>query len=487
MLLPKPPACSTCPLFQNGAGGFCPDKVAPGAPVEVWGQNPGRNEVEGLRLVEWDRGRHEKWEPHPPEPYLGKTGYMMERDFFPLAGLNREKVTLRNPIRCRWQGTDKLPPVDSVLMQRALEHCQHHHGPKLEYLRAHVRLIVAEGEYALYAATAENGADSPGHKISRGIGGWRGWALPFNPPPFPRVQPVGVYDPRPGDTVVLPTYHLAYLFRNPWERPASQADWSKVGRFLKGAWPEPFPQWEESPPLTWPQVSGFDTEFYEREDTTTHLIRWSLAYRVQGRPRLWVVEAGNWDPPQVPARPRVYFWNVEADIHHLLDILQVPAGRVQEEDAMYMHAVLWPDLDHDLDFAGSIYARTNRWKHLFLANPRQYAGGDALGTYDVAMPLDGEFTRDPRSKWVYETLTRPLIPIIREARRRGIRVSPGRVQAALGELDALQQALGEQAQAVAGFPINLGSDDQVRHYLYEVEKAHLNPLTGRPRLRGWRG
>ena len=464
---------------------MCLDEEHPGAEVEIMGQNPGANELRAERLVEWDFGKSERWESYPqPAPYLGKTGYMMERQFFPLAGLTREKVNLRNAVRCRLGNRNELPGIDLSMMKAAVQHCQRTYGPKS---REGIRLIIAEGEYALYATTGEDGSHAPGRKISRTISGWRGWLLPFNPPDLPQQVFSEVWHPSPGQISVLPTYHLAYLFRSPWERPVCQADWAKAARILRGTWPEPFPLWNESPPPSWPVASAFDTEFYEREDATTHLIRWSMAYRgAQGAPRLWCVEAGQWPTPLVPPFARVYFHNVEADIHHLLDILQVKMGRVQEEDTMYMHAVLWPDLDHDLDFCGSVYAKTNRWKHLFLTNPKQYAAGDALGTYDLAMALEQEFARDPRSEWVYSTLTRPLIPIIRQARRAGVRVEQDRVQRALDELDALQRSLKDRARALAGFPINLGSDDQVRHWLYDVEQVQINPISGRSRLRGWR-
>jgi len=195
---------------------------------------------------------------------------------------------------------------------------------------------------------------------------------------------------------------------------------------------------------------------------------------------VWVVEAGLTDEIKSPRSPRVYFWNVEADIDHLTNMLG-PEVCIEIEDAMFIHAILWPDLGHKLDEAGSVYARTNRWKHLVHSNPVVYAGGDALGTLDVALPLKRELERDPRLKWIYEHLTLPLVPIINRGRKVGSRLHQGRVVQALEELDVIQAELTEQAQAYTGYPINLGSSDQVAQWLYDVEQVHLNPLTGRKR------
>jgi uracil-DNA glycosylase len=442
------------------------------------GQNPGANEVKGMKLIQ----RYpERWESHRPAPFLGKTGYAMEHDFFPVAGLERGKVDLTNSVRCRLNDQDSLPDVAIPRMREAIEHCRVH-----DQRPANIKLIVAEGEHALYATTGEDGTDSPGFKISRGISGWRGWLLPHNPPPLPKRVFNQIYEPSRGELSVLPTYHVAYLFRNPWEKPNARADWHKVQRILRGTWPESFPHVERIAPTVWPGLSAYDTEFYQTDEeyaAPTRLIRWSLATRSPvGVPRVWVVEAGYQDFIKTPPSPRVYFWNVEADIDHLKDLLGQEV-KIDIEDAMFIHAILWPDLGHKLDEAGSVYARTNRWKHLVHSNPTIYAGGDALGTLDVALSLTRELERDPRSKWVYEHLTLPLVPIINKGHKIGSRVHQGRVLQALGELDVIQASLTEQARAYTGYPINLGSSDQVAQWLYDVEQVHLNPVTGRSRIR----
>src|SRR5262245_41101390 len=91
-MLPKPDACRSCPLWGNGWG-YVPDEVVEGAPVFVTGQNPGQEEE--------DSGK----------PFVGATGRQMESKYFKQAGLERGKVSIGNALRCRWQGSNELPPL----------------------------------------------------------------------------------------------------------------------------------------------------------------------------------------------------------------------------------------------------------------------------------------------------------------------------------------------------------------------------------------
>ena len=475
MLVRDNPGCHDCPFREGGNKTFVPDEIIQGSPVLVMSQNPGEFECEGRKVVDvrWVGSRREYiTEPHPPAPLLGPTGWDMERKFFPLAGLERGKVSLANPVRCRIDGGNHVPDLRLEVTKRAIDHCQRAHFK----LPDSTRLIVAEGAYALYACTGEDGTGSPGHKLSMGIEGWRGYVLPWNPPPRPHLVHNVVWTPVQGEMVVLPTFHLAYLHRAPWYTPVSQRDWSKVQAILQGRWPEAPPDFHFD--LTWPAKFAFDTEF--RPDTG-ELIRYSLAHRNrEGQAHVWCVEAlGHREPVSVPLSITVGFHHVEADLESLQRLLFPFKPKLGIEDTMYLHALLWPDLDHDLDFVGSLYARTNRWKHLFRTNPRQYAGLDALGTWDALIPLSQELGRDPRVEHVYRTLQLPLAQIIHKARQHGERVIPERVVQALARMDVIQEEAELRAQSVTGWPLNLGSSAQVAAQLYSVEEVHLNKVTGR--------
>lgn len=473
-MIPKPPTCDGCP-FRTRSRYWVPDEYVEGAEVLVLSQNPGADEEAGRRLVGYD-GKHRQYEPCTPAPLTGTTGYDLSRKYLPLAGLERGvNVSLANPIRCRVDGSNDLPPVTDKTLRQAVEHCQHHHYRP----PASTRLVVAEGAYALLAATGEDGTESPGHKISRGIEGWRGWVLPWTPLGSPRRYWNEVHEMATGGIQVLPTFHLAYLYRAPWYTPVSQRDWSKVQPILKGKWPEPFPEIQPVPSSQWPSTFAFDTEFTPDD----LLVRYSLAYRSRtGVPQLWVVErAAHTVPDVVVPAPTVIFHSVEADLDHLSRLVGHHIVTPTIEDTMYLHACLWADLDHDLDFLGSIYSRHNRTKHLLRANPRVYAGGDALMTWDSFVPLRAELERDPQVKRVYYDFQLPLAPIIHKARGQGLRVVPERVRQALASFGTAQAEAETMAQAHVGWPINLGSSQQVARELYDIEKVQINPLTGRVR------
>lgn len=471
-VIPKPPACDGCPFKSRGKW-FVPDGMVEGAEVLLLSQNPGADEEAGRRLTGYD-GTQRVYESCSPAPLTGMTGYDLGRKYLPLAGLERGRsVSLANPIRCRLDNSNELPPVTDKMLRQAVEHCQHHHFKMPES----TKLVVAEGAYALYAATGEDGTDSPGYKISRGIEGWRGWVLPWNPPPRPKRVWTDVYTSQ--GLVVLPTFHLSFLYRSPWYTPVSQRDWSKVQQVLSGKWPERFPEIRSQSPEAWPRKVAFDTEYTPQDQ----LIRYSLAYRSSGgEPWLWVVERDIHLPPlSVPPVMTTIFHNVEADVDHLNRLLGHHTIQLKVEDTMHLHAVLWADLDHDLDFLGSIYARTNRWKHLVRTNPRVYAGGDALGTWDSFIPMAQELERDPQVKKVYYDYQLPLTGIIHKARAHGLRVVPERVERALESMGRSQLDATLAGQAHVGWPLNLGSASQVSHELYNVEKVHLNEISGRVR------
>ena len=471
MSLLKPVQCTGCP-FEKTSKFFVPDEYRPGASVLLTFQNPGQDEELGRKYLWRDSVGFPMYEPHPPAPLLGPTGYLLESKYLPLAGLAREDVSLANVIRCRPNGKNDLPLVTHLTYRQAVAHCQHHYFRPPES----TTLIVAAGDYALHAMTGEDGTESPGHKISRSVEGWRGWLLPYNPHPLPKMTFTDIYQPRLGQVSVLATFHIAYLWKAPWYEPCVNRDWAMVREILEGRWPVPFPRILESPVTTWPDLSAYDTEFYVKADGTSVLTRYSL----RSKDGLWVVEAGDAlgiAPKVGKVTPTVIFHNTEADARHLNDLLG--GSEIFVEDSMHLHSVLYNDLDHDLDFLGSMHGSHNRTKHLLYSNPRVYSGGDATMTWDAWHDMQRSLARDPQSKRVYYDFQLPLIPIIARATLTGAKVNTERVKQALEALSSRQKETIDRAQASVGWPMNLNSTKYLLHRLYEVEKIHLNKMTGR--------
>lgn len=131
-------------MEQDGSQPFVPDEWVPGAATAVLGQNPGAEEA---RL-----GR----------PFVGPAGAWLEEKCFPRAMLRRGvNVSLANVLKCRWRGSNALPP-DKVL-RGAVAHCTQAHltwPPEVE-------VVVACGNLAWEALGGQG-------KITD----WRGWVKP---------------------------------------------------------------------------------------------------------------------------------------------------------------------------------------------------------------------------------------------------------------------------------------------------------------------
>jgi len=441
-MIPKPSACHGCPFFGDGKG-FVPDVINDQAEVFIYAQNPGGSEERG------ERWTGTNYEPFPSQPLIGKTGLEMERTYLPQAGLERSQVSLGNAFRCRYRHKDALPPLKSVIVRQALEHC---HKAYFK-LPAKTKIISVQGEYALYAMTQE------GMDKFRKISDWRGYALPFTPITLPRVIQTEIYHPAPSDVVVLPGYHIAYTFRDPIARLITKNDWHKIRRVLNGKWPVRLPAIKSGPPSVWPASSAFDTEYVP---TTRHFICYSL---YDGK-TLRVSEELNGGIITPDSHFIVIMHNASVDIPFLNRM--VPGAQTTVEDTMYAHAVLWSDFDHDLGFLGSLYSSLNKWKHLDRLNPKMYSAADAFGTWESWEQLKKELSRDPGSQSVYE-IQKKLIPIIMASEERGIRVNPTRSKEAYLERLAKVERLRHRAEAIVGWPINLASNPQVAHHLFQVE------------------
>jgi hypothetical protein len=446
-----------------------PDEYREGSPVLLLFQGPGADEEAGRRMVS---KTPLVYEPMPPAPLIGATGLSLTNEFLPVAGLNREDVSLANATRCRYNHLNKLPeergsPINHPIVRQAIQHCQHHHYKP----PASVKLVVAAGEVALWASTGE-GLHGSDEDKGRTIAAWRGWLLPWNPPPRPLLNLTDIYTPPASEVKVLVTYHVAAQWTMPWMYPAFRVDWHKVGKVLAGTWPHKPPTWTLVPPTTWPSTSAFDTEFGIENG---YLLRYSLAYLEHGQLVAHVVESAHaWEVLTEPGST-VYLHNLPADVKFLNSIT---GGKpLKLEDTMIQHHVLWGDLPHNLNFVGSIYARINRWKHLVQVNPIAYSGGDAVGTLDAGMNLTRELAHDSQSEWIYRESVMPQWQTIMRSKEKGIKVNQARVQEALAGFQAIQEDAIAMAQAAAGWNINLGSPPQLTHWIFGYEEANwVHPL-----------
>jgi uracil-DNA glycosylase family 4 len=375
------------------------------------------------------------------EPFVGAAGQALERQYMSQAGLTREDVSLGNALRCRWQRSNELPEVRSTLLKQAVAHCRRHWR-----VPEGTKYLVSMGDYALLSTAGEPSSSE-----------WRGWLLPQRG--THARHRTSVWVPAPGEIPVFATAHPARIMREPSLRIPLLHDWRRVARLLRGRWPHPLPEIHTGPlasPITEPAVA-FDTEF---EGST--LTRYSLAWPGH----IQVTEAGE-GGVQADGTTRFIMQNAVADYQSLKELTGLTTPRY--EDIMYAHAVLWAGFPHDLDYMSSLYASTNRWKHLAKAAPIVYSGADAWGTWEVWQALQQELGRDPLSAQVYRTQLHPLVPIIDRATRHGLRVNQARATQVASELSTQAKRAAVRAQAALGWTINLGSTKHLATQLYAIE------------------
>ena len=453
-MLPKPKSCYGCPFFGDGVG-FVPDRLNDQAEVLIVCQNPGADEEAGRRITGYIGGSA-SYEPCEPQPLIGATGWNLDHKFLPAAGLSRDQVSLANAFRCRLNHQNELPGLSMLAPRQALEHCYKAHFK----LPEKTKVIVAQGAYSLYQLTQEGGAlddDETGHSLSS----WRGYALPFTPITDPRRSYSDIWLPSVnlGVIPVLATYHIALGFRDPTATMIGLWDWRKIPKLLAGTWPSPLPFIKQGPPSVWPIEAAFDTEFNPHG-------RHFLMYSLYDGKTLRVSE--QLYPGIVPEEQvKLIMQNAPADIPFANEMLG--SNGYVYEDTMHAHAVLWSDLPHDLNFLGSMYSSTNRWKHLDKSNPRVYSAGDAFGQWEVWQRLKRELQLDPLSIMVY-VRQKALIPIIMPAEEMGVGINPVRAKAAYLERQARRDDQAYRAQAIAGWPINVWSNKQVGEYLFDQEE-----------------
>lgn len=297
---------------------------------------------------------------------------------------------------------------------------------------------------------------------------------------------------------VLGTLHLADLYRNPKMTIPTVRDWQKVREFLDGKWPLPQPEYRTE------VIAGACEDWFrgahgapfvaidtEYNPDNGFLLLIGLGYPGARYVSQFDHKNADWRERRafgellkelIITKP-VIFQNAIADI----PVIEQAYGITHRdycriEDTMLGHAVLWSDWPHTLEFLASIYGKHNKMKHLSTTDPNLYNVGDVVDTISAWEGISGEFKGDPLSYKIYRDQSINLIPIILKAQSKGLRVNRARVDSALQELSDTKKWAQSIAQLYAGYPINIGSDDQLKFYLYEEECL---PPQFLPRSKKW--
>lgn len=270
----------------------------------------------------------------------------------------------------------------------------------------------------------------------------------------------------------------------------AKSDWVRVGKFMRGEWPKPLAPIHEwlgrDDKRTWDSLSGapylvIDTEYVPE---TQHM--WCLGI---GGPKTHITQ---WWPEDLKsasrfcirdllkeliARVPVVFQNAMADLPILEHNLGIKYEDFKQiEDLMFLQSLLWCELPHSLAFIASVCGQHEKMKHLNMRDPR-YNAGDVAETIAGWEQYSGEMLRDPQTEYVYRECMLPLIPIILESQRLGIRVDRQAVVTAGDTFNNNRVFAIQTANAYAGFPINVGSSDQLRAFMqYDLNRKKIKSM-----------
>ncbi len=181
-----------------------------------------------------------------------------------------------------------------------------------------------------------------------------------------------------------------------------------------------------------------------------------------------------------PAAPKV-LQNAKFDAHMLLNHGIVLRGAVF--DTMLESYVLdATGSRHDMDALAARYlnrqtitfetiagkgAALRTFPQIPLAEAAPYAAEDAEVTLQLHDTLWPRLAAQAEVRQVYETLERPLIPVLVAMERAGVKVDAAELARQGQALAERIAALAAEAQAVAGRAFNLGSPKQIKELLFD--------------------
>lgn len=288
----------------------------------------------------------------------------------------------------------------------------------------------------------------------------------------------------------LITYPPSHLTTNPKLRHALVLDWRKIPHILAGQYPKPLPprKWftndaDDQAWVTGACTAAFwvvDTEYTMGKPGTPSRLTLIGGY-YPGAPYIlqyWWHTSNDMNLAFWSAYWRIIsatptsFWNAVADI----PVIQYQTGLTYAhykriEDPMLMHALLYSEWRHSLEFVTSTHGQHVKVKHKMVEAMAEYHAGDLAETLVCHQALAKEMSHDPGSMQVYEQQSLKLIPIILNSSHiRGIRIDRDSVVAAISEYQQLVNSAFDLARVACGYAINLRSETQVKEYLYGIAK-----------------
>jgi DNA polymerase I-like protein with 3'-5' exonuclease and polymerase domains len=296
----------------------------------------------------------------------------------------------------------------------------------------------------------------------------------------------------------LAVLHLADLYRNPKMEIPSIRDWGKVKAYLEGKWPLPQPRYQTESIAeachNWFTVAkhapfvAIDTEY---NVSSNYLLLIGLGFpggkyvlQFDNKSAAWQERHAFGEMlKELVKSTTVVFQNAVADLPVIELAYGIKHGDYKNiEDTMLGHAVLWSDWPHTLEFLASIYGKHNKMKHLSHTDQYLYNVGDVVDTISAWESIRNELRADPRTEKIYRNQSLRAVPIVLRSQYNGLRVNQDVVRRSLDELSRAKRWAINAAQLYCGWPINIGSDDQLKYELYTRERFPIQTI---PRSDKW--
>jgi len=271
----------------------------------------------------------------------------------------------------------------------------------------------------------------------------------------------------------------------------TRRDYAKIPLIFNGTWPKPIPPWLKAYKAS-PSLDAVHNFFDEAEcaewcvidteyDKMTKFC-WMISIGFE-RDDGTVIGAQLWrnktDSAVISAFIRrlyglvslseVVYQNALADVPVLETNFGLTPDRYKMiHDTMQANTVLWSEWPDDLDFQASMYSSYPRTKHLFDTDPELYNWGDVIHTIEMWKEHRRQFAKDPAAWRIYLENLR-ILPIVQRSMESGLRVNQEKVRTAIPVYRQRMQEAQAVGQVWAGWPINLGSEQQQKVQLYTVE------------------
>lgn len=289
------------------------------------------------------------------------------------------------------------------------------------------------------------------------------------------------------------THPPSHLTTNPKLRHALVLDWMKVPRILKGEYPKPLSprKWFTNDAADQAWASGACTAAFWVVDTEYTIGKPGTPSRLTliggyypGAPYIlqyWWGTSVQLDHDwalffnRIIACTATSFWNAVADIPVIDAAMCMPYKLYKRiEDPMLMHALLYSEWRHSLEFVTSTHGQHVKVKHKMAEAMAEYHAGDLAETLVCHQALAKELANDEGSTNVYKQQSLPLVPIILNSSHiRGIALDRHAIVEAIAEYQALVDEAFALARVACGYAINLRSETQVKEYLYDIAQFQV--------------